>query len=245
MRIISQGGAEGNMIDFRINSLANKRTSGIDTDIASRLATGSKMNGRQREIDSYKNGDSLSRLYSPTIGSINASYLNLKSQNINVHSNEILHESEETANVIHPVNRVSKKAPFSFESVSKYEIAIMDTENSGILNTFKLEGQMTQANPMYFYNPPSFNYLIAEEQVNDATKNQIEYRKKSPLDYWGRYSIDGIVEFEVALDGGETTESSGFSIRNSKLSQHANGNKRLTMNTKGSQYVYNYCQPLV
>ena len=222
----------------------NERTTEIDQfRLNSQLGT--KMNGRQRELESMTKGSPLGRMFSPTAG--NPLYSGLeafRTRNTSPLDDEVFQMSEQESQTILPVNRIAKQIAASYDAVGRYELAILFKNNESNLNTMRLpeENTIVQCNPLNIITPEIFNYIEARKQHHLFDNKYDEYMALTPNDIWKDYVFDGIVEAEMMLGGGESFTTSGFvQIPGQQpLHQRGNGNKRLTMDAKGSQYVFNY-----
>ena len=148
--------------------------------------------------------------------------------------------SELSANYTHPVIRYVKPHTDTRDAIGQFELAIEYKDDPYNMQTMLLQGHgYMQSNPMTIVSPAIYNHTIYNQQMFDAKQDYEDYLLKTPWDYWEKWGIGGVVEFEEMMDGSESTLTSGFSNNTSYKTQHACGYKIITVSAKGPQFMYN------
>jgi hypothetical protein len=170
---------------------------------------------------------------------------NFRTKNTSAEVPEILPEDEPQCNVVHPEKAVAKPVNSEMgDAIGMYEIAITirsNSENETPLNCLRtMPHGLPKARNIC--NLATANYVLYRQQMQEVQTEQglAEYLRKSPSDYWQYMSVDGIVEAEQMLGGGESSVTNG--VHQNALGlyvQDSHGLKLLTLASKGEQFIYN------
>lgn len=146
--------------------------------------------------------------------------------------------SELSANYTHPVMRVVKPYTDAIDAVSKFELALEYNDDPYNMETVRTAAGHMQSNPQTVVAPAVWNNIAYNAQVYDAQQDYEAYLEKTPWDYWEKWGVGGIVEFEEMLDGSEASITSG--LNQGSNAPRAAGYKLCTITAKGPQFCYNY-----
>lgn len=193
------------------------------------------MTGQKGRMDSLLTGTPLSVFY-PFGSNILETF---RTRNTSAHVETALPNRQLTANFTTPIMRVVKPYTTTLDAVSKLEIAFEYKDDPNKMDTFVAPciGRI-QGSPMCVLNPSTFNHALFNQQMYDAKLDYDQYCLKTPWDYWGSWSVGGIVEGEEMLDGSESFITSGFA--GNSRTQASGGYKIITITSKGPQFCYNY-----
>ena len=148
-----------------------------------------------------------------------------------------LPNSELSANYTHPVTRVVKPYTDAVDAVSVLEIALEYNDDPHNMETIRTTAGFMQSNPQTVVAPAVWNLMVYNQQVYDAQRDYEDYLTRTPSDYWAKWSVAGVVEFEEMLDGSESTQTSG--LKSGHNMQHSGGYKLVTITSKGPAFMYN------
>lgn len=193
------------------------------------------MGGQRARLDSLLTGTPLSTYYPFAGGNILESF---RTRNTTPLMDTAFPLSELAANATHPVNRYVKPHTDTLDGASRYELVLAYKEDGCKMDTLHTAAGYMQSAPMNIVNPAIYNHTILNQQLFDAKQDYEDYLHKTAWDYWEKWSVDGIVEFEEMLNGAESFQTSGFS--NTMRTQNACGYKMITVSAKGPQFMYNY-----
>lgn len=233
-----------------ITSALGKRKSGIIETTPMALSEAS-VASKKRRIDNTARGPALSRFMEPRDGKVNGNIMDsFRAHYLNtVGGTEYLPESENKANVKHPIARHIKPLSKNLDPVSTYELAFLFMKDFSLASEendiFRLSNFGVEQAPLSIINPATLNYALLHRQLADAEKvgGYQEYLNKTPHDYMANIRFEGVPETEVTSRGNESSITSGFGTDGRFENPGYTGYKLLNVISKGEQNVFNYFGP--
>lgn len=222
------------LINPDLFSVSNQRTTDIfqpNSSVYQKNRLGGKMTSSRNDVNSFKEGSSLGRLFGQTKSPISN---NLKTRNTSPFDDPVLHTTENESNVVYPVNMLSIEMSPELGVVGPYQFAILhkrSTEANANISSLFANGLYVDCTPQEVINPEIFNYVEMLRQEELFNKNFEEYILESPNDVWSNYQFMGVVEAAGNKPG-----------RHHGNPEHI-GKRKLTVDIKGPQFVHNYFGP--
>lgn len=222
------------IINPELFSIANQRTTDIlqpNASVYQNNKLGGKMTAYSRDINSFKEGTSLGRLFgqkkSPTRDL-------LRTRNTSPFDDPVLHTTENESNVVYPVNLLSIEMSPELGQVGPHQFAILHKrpeEADAKAKSLFADGMYVDCTPHEIISPEIFNYVEMRRQEKLFIDHPDEYLKETPNDVWSKYHLMGIVE----AAGKKTARYNG--------NPEYIGKRHLTVDAKGPQFIHNYFGP--
>ncbi len=224
------------VINPELFSVANQRTTDIfqpNSDVYRNGRLGGKMTSARNDINSFKEGTSLGRLFGQTASSSSTRDL-LRTKNTSPFDDPVLHTTENESNVVYVINMLSIEMSPELGAVGPHQFAILhkrSIESNANVNSLFADGRYVDCTPQEIINPEIFNYVEMLRQEKLYRENYEQYMLESPSDVWASYSFLGIVE----AAGKKTARYNG--------NPEYYGKRMLTIAAKGPQFIINYFGP--
>lgn len=222
----------GSKLDPDLFQVFNQRTTDIvqpNFETHRNGTLGSKMTVQRKDLNSFKEGTSLGRLFGhPKSSPVS----DIRTKNLGPRVDPVFHTTENETNTVQTVNVLALEISPEIGQAEQYELAIMHKNNeSGKIQSLFSEGIFVDCAPQEIITPEIFNYLEMRRQEKLFTDDFETYINESPSDVWDNYYFHGITE----IAGNKTTKYNG--------NPDFYGKRKLTVSSKGPQWILNYFGP--